>query len=255
MREPPGWASRRRATPTPSRRVGSNAPRCCKRAAGLTPWRNDSCALYLVLGIPAFPAFDIPTPYRVPDIPARHIPRTLLLPYRLPPSPFPPSLLPLLPAPFPLLFPPLPPFSPLWTPAGTFLDSATLSSVAPILPGYARRFGLTQHAVTLLLAARNVTSVLASLPIGVLLLLISVPTIFAATFSLSTLASLSLAFPLAGAGSLAAALVLQGVATQSVRSVGLFFAARVCGSGASLDEVVDQLAQKGSEGLHKILGS
>ncbi|CAI5462480.1 unnamed protein product [Closterium sp. Yama58-4] len=139
--------------------------------------------------------------------------------------------------------------------AGTFLDSATLSSVAPILPGYARRFGLTQHAVTLLLAARNVTSVLASLPIGVLLLLISVPTIFAATFSLSTLASLSLAFPLAGAGSLAAALVLQGVATQSVRSVGLFFAARVCGSGASLDEVVDQLAQKGSEGLHKLLGS
>ncbi|CAI5472491.1 unnamed protein product [Closterium sp. Yama58-4] len=139
--------------------------------------------------------------------------------------------------------------------AGTFLDSATLSSVAPILPGYARRFGLTQHAVTLLLAARNVTSVLASLPIGVLLLLISVPTIFAATFSLSTLASLSLAFPIAGAGSLAAALVLQGVATQSVRSVGLFFAARVCGSGASLDEVVDQLAQKGSEGLHKLLGS
>ncbi|CAI6008208.1 unnamed protein product [Closterium sp. NIES-65] len=156
---------------------------------------------------PARPCFPPPSPHRFPS------PTPPPSPHRFPsptPPPFPPPLLPSLPR-----------FR--FSQGSMFFDQFNVSSIAPLLPSFAKLFRLPETSSTLLLAGRSTSAILFALPACPLLSCVTTFCGLTVTLLLYAATLVLLAYP-AGPLWLAGALMLQGICTQLVRAGALSFA-------------------------------
>ncbi|CAI5985431.1 unnamed protein product [Closterium sp. NIES-64] len=104
-----------------------------------------------------------------------------------------------------------------------FFDQFNVSSIAPLLPSFAKLFRLPETSSTLLLAGRSTSAILFALPACPLLSCVTTFCGLTVTLLLYAATLVLLAYP-AGPLWLAGALMLQGICTQLVRAGALSFA-------------------------------